>query len=132
MREDYVLAKIKDLLTDRGWTLYRLSKESGISYSTLNNTFHRNNVPSISTLLHVCEGFGMTMAEFFNEGGTVVKQLTTTDQQLLIDFHSLKREDKRLVSAYMQGLLKSPSAPYPTEADQAETANQTYSGELSD
>lgn len=109
MREDYVLQKIKQLLTDRGWTLYRLAKESGISYSTLNNTFHRNNVPSISTLLHVCEGFGMTMAEFFDEGATVLKQLTDSDQQLLMDFHSLQREDKRLVSAYMQGLLKSAS-----------------------
>lgn len=111
MREDYVLQKIKQLLTDRGWTLYRLAKESGISYSTLNNTFHRNNVPSISTLLHVCEGFGMTMAEFFDEGATVLKQLTDSDQQLLMDFHSLQREDKRLVSAYMQGLLKSASCP---------------------
>ena len=118
MREDYVLAKIKDLLTDRGWTLYRLSKESGISYSTLNNTFHRNNVPSISTLLHVCEGFGITMAEFFDEGGAVVKHLTTADQELLVDFHSLQRDDKRLVSAYMQGLLKAPSVSCPTEDTQ--------------
>ncbi len=111
MREDYVLKKIKQLLTERGWTLYRLAKQSGISYSTLNNTFHRNNVPSISTLLHVCEGFGMTMAEFFDEGATMITQLADTDQQLLMDFHNLQRDDKRLVAAYMQGLLKSSAEP---------------------
>lgn len=109
MREEYVLKKIKLLLKERKWTLYRLSKESKVSYSTLNNTFHRNNVPSISTLIRVCEGFGLTMAEFFDEGSTVPKQLTTSEQALLADFHRLPRDDKKLVHAYMQGLLKTVS-----------------------
>ena len=118
MREEYVLKRVTQLREERNWSLYRLAKESDISYSTLSNTFHRNNVPSISTLLHVCEGFGITMAEFFDEGGAVVKQLTTADQELLVDFHSLQRDDKRLVSAYMQGLLKAPSVSCPTEDTQ--------------
>lgn len=111
MREDYVLQKIKSLLEERKWTLYRLSKESEIRYSTLNNSFHRNNVPSISTLIQVCEAFGITLSEFFDEKGTTVKQLTTSDANLLAGYHHLPRDDRKLLYAYMQGLLKISSAP---------------------
>lgn len=111
MREEYVLQKIKSLLDERKWTLYRLAKESEIRYSTLNNSFHRNNVPSISTLIQVCEAFGITLSEFFDEKGTTVKQLTTSDANLLAGYHHLPRDDRKLLYAYMQGLLKISSAP---------------------
>ena len=110
MREEYVLKRVTQLLKERNWTLYRLAKEGEISYSTLSNSFQRNNVPSVSTLIRICDGFGITMAEFFDEGGTMPKQLTISDQQLITDFHRLPRNDKNLVSAYMQGLLKVASA----------------------
>lgn len=110
MKEDYVLKKVTQLREERNWSLYRLAKEAGISYSTLSNTFHRNNVPSVSTLMRICEGFGITLAEFFDEEGTMPKQLTVSDQKLLVDWHRLPRNDKNLVTAYMQGLLKISSA----------------------
>ena len=106
MKEEYVLQKIKELLDERRWTLYRLAKEAKVSYSTLSNTFQRNNVPSIPTMIRVCEGFGITLSQFFDEGGMEVKQLSMSDQQLLTEFHRLPRNDKKLVIAYMQGLLK--------------------------
>ncbi len=106
MKEEYVLKKVTQLREERHWSLYKLAKEADISYSTLSNTFHRNNVPSISTLMRICEGFGITLAEFFDEEGTMPKQLTISDQQLLSDWHRLPRSDKSLVTAYMQGLLK--------------------------
>lgn len=106
MKEEYVLKRVTQLREERGWSLYRLAKEADISYSTLSNTFHRNNVPSVSTLMRICEGFGITLSEFFDEAGTMPKQLTVSDQRLLADFHRLPRNDKNLVTAYMQGLLK--------------------------
>jgi len=106
MKEDYVLKKVTELRNERNWSLYRLAKEAGISYSTLNNSFHRNNVPSVSTLIHICDGFGITLSEFFDENGSTPKQLTISDQRLLTDFHKLPRNDKNQLTAYMQGLLK--------------------------
>ena len=67
-------------------------------------------MPSVSTLMRICEGFGITLAEFFDEEGTMPKQLTVSDQKLLVDWHRLPRNDKNLVTAYMQGLLKISSA----------------------
>lgn len=44
-----------------------------------------------------------------NEENTVVKQLAVADQQLIADFHLLPKDDQKLVTAYMQGLLKAAS-----------------------
>lgn len=120
MREEYVLHKIKELLDERGWTLYRLAKEAEVSYSTLSNTFQRNNVPSIPTMIRVCEGFGITLSQFFDEGGTEVQQLSVADQQLLAEFHRLPRSDKKLVLAYMQGLLKITADAAYSDEDEPE------------
>lgn len=124
MREEYVLQKIRELLDERGWTLYRLAKEAGVSYSTLSNTFQRENVPSIPTLIQVCEGFGITLTEFFDEDGEAIKQLTVTDQKMLADFHRLPKDHKKLVEAYMQGLLKVASASFADEDEMQETEDQ--------
>lgn len=59
------LKKIMDLLEERQWTIYRLAKESGIPYSSLNSLFQKNNQPTISTLEKICAGFHITMCEFF-------------------------------------------------------------------
>lgn len=124
MREEYVLQKIKELLDERGWTLYRLAKEAGVSYSTLSNTFQRDNVPSIPTLIQVCEGFGITLTEFFDEDGVAVKQLTASDEHLLADFHRLSKDHKKLLTAYMQGLLKVAASTFADENEMQKTENE--------
>ena len=106
MREEYVRKKVDQLLEEYNWTLYQLSKEADISYATLSNTFHRNKVPSVPIILRICEGFHITVAEFFNEGGTLLQQLTASDQRLIADFHRLSGNDKKLVTAFLQGLLQ--------------------------
>ncbi len=112
MRNDYVLKKITELLDEHNWSLYRLAQESGVSYSTLNNTFHRNNIPSVATLLRVCKGFGITMSEFFDEGGTPFRQLDVEDQKLMANFHYLPKDDKNLVLTYVKGLLTAAGISY--------------------
>ena len=54
--------QIKKLMEERGWTDYRLAKESGLSHSTVTNMFNRNNAPTLPTLEAVCRAFGITLA----------------------------------------------------------------------
>lgn len=63
--------RLKRLLKERGWTEYRLSKNSGLAETTIGNIFRRNTVPSIPTLEIICKSFGITLAQFFAEGDTV-------------------------------------------------------------
>lgn len=64
-------ARLQQLLQERGWTEYRLSKECGLAQSTIGNIFRRNTEPAISTLETICKAFGITMSQFFAEGEMV-------------------------------------------------------------
>ena len=59
--------RLRQLLDERGWTVYRLAKNCGLSESTIANIYRRNTVPSITTLETICNGFGITMSQFFAE-----------------------------------------------------------------
>ncbi len=63
--------RLRELLDKSGWTEYRLSKNSGLSQSTLANIFKRNTIPSIKTIEAICNGFGITLAQFFSDGEMV-------------------------------------------------------------
>ena len=45
-----VLAKLRDLLDERGWSEYKLAKKAGLNESTIANIYRRNTVPTIATL----------------------------------------------------------------------------------
>lgn len=62
-----VIRRIKNLTEERGWTEYRLVKESGIAPSTISNIFHRDTLPNIYTLETICDTFGITLSQFFSE-----------------------------------------------------------------
>ena len=60
----------------RGWSEYRLAKESGLSQSTIANIFRRDTLPSIPTLEIICNAFGITLSQFFldNENNSLLSE----------------------------------------------------------
>ncbi len=76
------LARLQQLLRERGWTEYKLSKACGLSQSTIGNIFRRNTLPSVATLETICKGFGITLSQFFAEGEMVE---LTQDLKALFD-----------------------------------------------
>ncbi len=90
-----VLERIKQLMAQRGWSIYRLGKESGLAQSTLSHVFRKDSEPTISTLETICKTFGMTMGEFFAEGEFV--PLTEEQRGLLDKWALLTAEQRQLV-----------------------------------
>ena len=86
-------SRLRQLMAERGWTAYRLAKESGLSESTLANIFKRNTVPSITTLEAVCSAFGISLAQFFTENEMV--ELTPELKELFDNWVSLTSEQKQ-------------------------------------
>lgn len=104
MEEDFVIERIKSLCAARGWSYYRLAKESGIPYSTLNTTLNKANAPSLWTLKKICDGMDITLSQFFDEqGGT--PPVTQEQYQHLMKWEKLDERGKALAGAYMEGLL---------------------------
>lgn len=93
--------KLREILSQKGWTEYKLSKTSGLSESTITNIFKRNTVPSIHTLETICKAFNLTLSQFFAEDEMIE---TTPDFKELFDsWKYLNSEQKQAVIA----LLKS-------------------------
>lgn len=89
----HTLERIRGLLNNRNWSLYKLSKVSGIPQSTLFNMFNRNNDPSISTLEDICRAFGITLSQFFADEGELVA-LNKEQSEMLEKWSTLTSEQK--------------------------------------
>lgn len=90
-----VLGRVKRLMEQRGWSVYRLGKESGLAQSTLSHVFRKDSEPTISTLETICKAFGMTLGEFFADGELM--PLTEEQRGLLDKWALLTAEQKELV-----------------------------------
>lgn len=85
-------ARLKQLLKERGWTEYKLSKECGLAQTTIGNIFRRNTIPSVATLEAVCNGFGITLSQFFAQSDMV--ELTDDLKELFDCWVCLKPNQK--------------------------------------
>ena len=91
-----ILEKIKKLRDDRGWSNYKLAKESKISEGSLNNLFRLNNQPTIPTLEAICSGFNITLSQFFAEDDEAVI-LSAEQKEMLNEWSTLAAEQKAVV-----------------------------------
>lgn len=90
-----VAERIERLMKQRGWSVYRLGKESGLSQSTLAHVFRKDSEPTISTLELICKAFGITLSQFFAEGDFVA--LTEEQRDILDKWVTLTAEQKQLI-----------------------------------
>lgn len=106
MQENEIIQRIQALCKARSWTFYRLAKESGITYSTLCTMIHKGNCPSIPTLTKICNGFGITLAQFFDQEND--STLLTPEQKAhLAKWCSLNAENRKTAEKYIDYLLSS-------------------------
>lgn len=112
MNEFDVIGRINELCAARSWSYYRLAKESGISYSTLNTMFHKTYVPTIPSLMRICDGFGITLAQFFDLGADIAK-LTKGQRACIEHWNRLNPQEQEMALAYMEGLASrlGPKGP---------------------
>ncbi len=94
------LERLRRLLEDRGWTEYRLSKECGLSQTTIGNIYRRNTTPSIETLEIICRAFNITLSQFFADADMV--ELTPELKSLFDGWKSLTPEQKNAVGRIVE------------------------------
>ena len=61
------IARTKFLATEQGLTLFKLAEKCGVAYCTLRNTERRGGQLQVETIERICQGLGITLAEFFTE-----------------------------------------------------------------
>ena len=101
-----VLEKITSLREERGWTTYRLSKLSGIPQSTISTWYRKNLMPPIDKLEIICQTFGITLAEFFNDTDVLVA-MTEEEKNMLSQWNLLTPAQRAAVINIIGLLLSS-------------------------
>lgn len=110
MELNSTLVKITRLLNERNWSLYKLAKESCIPYSSLNSLFQKNNQPTISTLEKICDGFHITMAEFFMDDTPFREKtydITNEELNIIHNIRTLNKHDSQLIINFINFISSS-------------------------
>lgn len=96
-----VLKRIDDERIKRGWTEYTLAKNAGLPQSTISTWYRKKLQPSVASIEKICNGLGISMAQFFAEED--YEQTMTQKQQEI--FAIWKRLNERQKKAVRQMLL---------------------------
>lgn len=59
--------RVEELAAERNLSLFKLSKLSGVGYSTLKSAKTRGTQLTVDTIEVLCKTLGISMAEFFSE-----------------------------------------------------------------
>ncbi len=94
--------KLRELMQARGWSLYRLAKESGVSWSTIRNMFERNTEPTVPTLEAICNGLGITLAELLLGDGSM--ELSEEQRELIAKWNALRDSDQQIILELVRSL----------------------------
>ena len=100
-----VLGKVKRLQEERGWSTYKLAYEAGLTQSTLSNMFARGTCPTVDTLEKICDAFGISLAEFFEEDDRKA-HVSKEELELLRKYRALTDKEKDAVRSMIDALFK--------------------------
>jgi len=103
MENDDIIEKIQELLKEKGWTAYRLAKESGLSESSIRNILIRRICPKITNLEQICNAFGITLEQFFKQPEER-ELLTIEEKELLYKYGELTSYHKEMLHIFLNAL----------------------------
>lgn len=96
MYEEYFSRRISQLRTAKGVSARDMSLSLGQSESYINKIENGKSLPSMQVFFYICEYFGITPSEFFDEGtsnpilmNAVVKDLNTLDEKQITNIHEI-------------------------------------------
>ena len=95
-----VKQRILELMEKRGWSKYRLSKETGIYITTINDWFNEKQyTPSRDSIVSICEAMGITL-------GIEEHNLSEDQLRLLSMYEAVPANRRKLIFEFMEVLTK--------------------------
>lgn len=101
--EDFVAERTIALCEKQHITMYRLAQMSGIKQSTISNIMKKKTLPNLITLEKICNGFGISLSQFFQEDDMCFS-LTDDQKQLMNIWTALEREKRDVIKTILQGM----------------------------
>ena len=95
--------RLKELMDERGLNMHSLAKKSGLSWNTIKNFYARKTKPTVTTISMLCDGLGITLAQFFDVEGETV-HLTAEQQHVINRWNAMSDEKRKVFSALLDML----------------------------
>ena len=99
MDETFIQERIAQLRTKKGVSARDMSLTLGQSESYINTIENKKSLPPMTVFLYICEYFGITAKEFFDEGNEnpavlkdVIEDLKRLDEKSLSHIAGLAKE----------------------------------------
>lgn len=94
-----VTERIRELMTNKGWTPYELSNQTGISTNAIYDWFKTGAIPTIQNVIKICEAMEMSLEQFFCGGSY---RYTEEENQILREWFALSDLEKSTVMNLME------------------------------
>ncbi|MBD5146205.1 MAG: helix-turn-helix transcriptional regulator [Ruminococcus sp.] len=89
-------ARLRHYRTAKGFSIYKLSKETDISQNHISAIENDKRQPTVETLERLVSPMGITLAELFNESETSAF-LTADERELVENYRSMPKESADLI-----------------------------------
>lgn len=99
-----VLDRITQLRMQKNWTEYELAKASDLPQSSVSSWYAKGMLPSLTSLMKICAGLGITPSQFFCEDGKAVA-LTEAQKNLLCKYAALSIAQREKLDIFLDGML---------------------------
>lgn len=77
-----ILKRITEMREERHWTEYQLAEKSGLTQSTISSWYRKDMLPTIPSLIKICDAFEISLSQFFLDNDNNTLQLT--EKQLIL------------------------------------------------
>lgn len=96
-----ILRRIEQLRQDRNWSIYELSKQSGIQDNDIHAWYQHDRIPNLGSLEKLSNAFGITLSMLVAESDDLV-QLSPEEWKALNLFQCLDHEQRARFLALLE------------------------------
>ena len=91
-----ILAKIISYREARNWSEYQLAEKAGLPQSTISSWYRKNMIPSVASLMKICDAFDITLSQLFSENEELL-DLNDEQKLLLAKWATLTAEQRKAI-----------------------------------
>ncbi|MCM1307371.1 MAG: helix-turn-helix domain-containing protein [Butyrivibrio sp.] len=99
-----ILEKITELRTERQWTEYQLAEASGLTQSTISSWYRKDMLPTLPSLIKICDAFNISVSQFFIEDNSQAVLLNEKQTKLINAASKLTSEQFNALLDFLQSL----------------------------
>ena len=100
-----ILERITKMRLEKGWTEYELAERAELTQSTISSWYRKNLIPSISSLEHICNAYGITLSQFFLEDECFSDQLTKEQIDILKRWYRLTKDQQKKLTDFLDSIF---------------------------